>query len=253
MLGAILAGLSAAAPIIGNLFGMKGAQDANHANAQQVAQQNAFNAQQAELNRQFQERMSNTQWQRGVADLRAAGLNPALAYQQGGASAPTGSSASGGAARMDNTLAQMPNGISTSLSTALDALSTLAQVQKTKAETANVNMNAELTRMQTGLIGRTMESTVTSAQQKARQDQIKTTIDQGTAAAAIEAAQRNLRIQSSTANELDARAANEQATNPIKQLEAIIPRLILPWIGGAMQLNSKEAAEGNRNLKRHLQ
>lgn len=61
---------------------------------------NAFNAMEAEKARTFQAIMSSTSFQRGMADMQAAGLNPILAFGKGGASTPSGASASGSPAQV---------------------------------------------------------------------------------------------------------------------------------------------------------
>ncbi len=65
---------------------------AGRASAQGAEKQNREARLAAKTQMDFQERMSNTQYQRGMADMRLAGLNPILAYRQGGAGTPGGSS-----------------------------------------------------------------------------------------------------------------------------------------------------------------
>ncbi len=75
--------ISGGASLLGGLLGRKGVKD-----------QNVANAKQAQMNRDFQERMSSTSHQRAVTDLRAAGLNPILsATGGGGSSTPSGAMA----------------------------------------------------------------------------------------------------------------------------------------------------------------
>lgn len=55
----------------------------------------AFEANEAQKQRDYQTEMSNTAYQRAVADAREAGINPMLIAQQGGASSPSGAMGSG--------------------------------------------------------------------------------------------------------------------------------------------------------------
>lgn len=51
----------------------------------------SYNSAEALANREWQERMSSTAYQRAVEDMKKAGLNPILAFANGGASTPGGS------------------------------------------------------------------------------------------------------------------------------------------------------------------
>lgn len=93
---AIPAIIGAVGSLAGGLIGSKGAKGTNKTNLEIARQQ-----------MEFQERMSNTSYQRGVEDMRKAGLNPILAYSQGGASSPPGATT-----RVENAMAPLASGAS---------------------------------------------------------------------------------------------------------------------------------------------
>lgn len=69
----------AIASTAGSVLDFFSARNANRANAAMAHNANIFSAEQAA-----------TSWQRGVADMKKAGINPMLAVSQGGASSPIG-------------------------------------------------------------------------------------------------------------------------------------------------------------------
>jgi len=120
IIGGALIGLGG--NILGGLFGNSAQKKANKTNIM---------LQQKQLD--WQERMANTEYQRGVSDMKAAGINPMVAFQQGGASSPNVSAAT-----------VIPeDAIARGVSSAADKAALMLQLKQMDANIALTRANAQ--------------------------------------------------------------------------------------------------------------
>lgn len=90
--------------IVGGILGYVGAREANATNIKNQDAANNTNIAEAQKNRDWQEKQSNTEVQRRMADLKSAGVNPLLAGKDA-ASSGSGGAATAAATHVENELA----------------------------------------------------------------------------------------------------------------------------------------------------
>jgi hypothetical protein len=121
--------------VVGSALGFLGQQDTNVSSAEIAKDTTAANMAESQRNREFQERLSNSAYQRQVEDMKSAGLNPMLAYiKGGGASSPAGSTGQAVNAQYTSPI----QGAASYRLTSAQAAKTEVEKPKVEAETSNI-------------------------------------------------------------------------------------------------------------------
>lgn len=123
--------ITGGASLIGGAMEMFGQNSANRENVSLARENREFESKEAIAQRDWEERMSSTAYQRQVQDMRASGINPMAAFGSGGASTPSGAKASGSVARVE----RLPSPLNSVVTSALDTIRTMAEADKAREAT----------------------------------------------------------------------------------------------------------------------
>lgn len=197
-------------PVIGDIAGGIMANSAQKkANKANVALQRE--------NQAWEERMANTEWQRGKADMLAAGFNPMLAFSQGGASTPNTSAAT----------VSPQDGLARGVSSAGSKIAQTLQIQRMKID----NDIAEQTRLQSEITTDRMQEMygaggVTQEEVEQTKSKTKTMASE----ARIKEIEKEIAEQTQGANVNSARARAELAQKEVsmRELQILLAGLDIP-------------------------
>lgn len=145
----------------------------------------AYNAREAQTARDWIQSMSSSAYQRATADMRAAGINPMLAYLQGGASSPGGPAASSGSPSGSQASSSAPSGSAASsspahsyqlpvvksltegsMSSALEVMKTLPLIKNMEEQNKNLQAERDRTDAETQLTNARSKTELETADNK---------------------------------------------------------------------------------------